>query len=46
MPEEKDVTTNDVESDDGVEAHESETCKSKRLKWTNVMWANRGISNI
>uniref|UniRef100_A0A8I6YNS4 DDE Tnp4 domain-containing protein n=1 Tax=Hordeum vulgare subsp. vulgare TaxID=112509 RepID=A0A8I6YNS4_HORVV len=47
VPEEEDVTPNDViSSDHGVEAFDKEAWKNKRLEWAQAMWDNRGQTRI
>ena len=42
VPDEEDVTPDDIDQGHGVVADDNEDWKSKRMEWAEAMWADRG----
>lgn len=46
VPDEEDVTPDDIDQGHGVAADDNEAWKSKRMEWAEAMWADRGNSRF
>ena len=46
VPDEADVTPDDIDLGHGVAADDNEAWKSKRMEWAKSMWVDRGNARI